>query len=489
MKNKKGILSSLIKNYILFALASVILSIFILFLMLYNLNMDFDDSDLKILPSQIVKEDFTEIDIEQIEYLDGWIEILDENNKVIYVKGKKLDDKESYTYEEIIRINNPMISEKILSIENMEDKKEIVTFAEAFKSLDEKDHICLVRYPKDSVNIRLNFKEFPSNLKGTVSKAWRVYGILFILLFILNIYLFSMWTSRKIGKPLNKVTEGIRLMSQGNEAVRLSFKAEKEFIIIRDAFNLMTERLKESEEEKIKIEQRKNMMLVDLSHDIKTPITTIQNYSRALSEGLIEGEEKQFRYYNTIYQKSLRVNELVDDLFEFVKLESLDYKLITRKLDFIEFLRRVISEHYDEIEEKGIQLEIILPEYELFIDFDERLIARAISNIIINGIKYNPQGTKIRIELKEYDDEMALEIGDNGMGIPANIKDNIFEIFVSGDSSRRSSSGTGLGLSISKNIFKKHNWSLVLLEPEGQEKTLFSIKIPRETKLLTEIER
>lgn len=489
MKSKKGILSSLIKNYILFALASVILSIFILFLMLYNLNMDFDDSDLKILPSQIVKEDFTEIDIGQIEYLNGWIEILDENNKVIYVKGRKLDDKESYTYEEIIRINNPMVSEKILSIENMEDKKDIVTFAEAFKSLDGKDHICLVRYPKDSVNIRLNFKGFPSNLKGTVSKAWRVYGILFILLFILNIYLFSMWTSRKIGKPLNKVTEGIRLMSQGNEAVRLSFKAEKEFIIIRDAFNLMTERLKESEEEKIKIEQRKNMMLVDLSHDIKTPITTIQNYSRALSEGLIEGEEKQFRYYNTIYQKSLRVNELVDDLFEFVKLESLDYNLITRKLDFIEFLRRVISEHYDEIEEKGVQLEIILPEYELFIDFDEKLITRAISNIIINGIKYNPQGTKIRIELKEYDDEMALEIGDNGMGIPANIKDNIFEIFVSGDSSRRSSSGTGLGLSISKNIFEKHNWSLVLLEPEGQEKTVFSIKIPREIKLLTEIER
>lgn len=478
MKNKKGILFSLIKNYILFALASVIISVFIIFLMIYKLNMDFDHSDLKILPSQIVKENFTEIDIGQIEYLNGWIEILDENNKVIYVKGKKLDNKESYTYEEIIRINNPMLSEKTLSIENIEDKKEIITFAEVFKSLDGKDHICLVRYPKDSVNIKLNFKQFPPSLKGTVTEARRVYGILFILLFILNIYLFSMWTSRKIGKPLNKVTEGIQLMSQGNDDVRLNFIAEKEFIIIRDAFNLMIEKLKGSEEEKLKIEQRKNMMLVDLSHDIKTPITTIQNYSRALSEGLIQGEEKQLRYYNTIYQKSVRVNELVDDLFEFVKLESLDYKLITKNLDFIEFLRRIISEYYDEIEEKGIQLEITLPEHEIFIDFDEKLIARAISNIIINGIKHNPQGTRIRIELKEYNDEMVLEIGDNGLGIPAHIKDNIFEIFVSGDSSRRSSSGTGLGLSISKNIFEKHNWNLILLEPEGQEKTVFLIIIP-----------
>jgi signal transduction histidine kinase len=478
MKNKKGILFSLIKNYILFALASVIISVFIIFLMIYKLNVKFDDSDLKILPSQIVKEDFTEIDIEQIEYLNGWIEILDENNKVIYVKGKKLDNKESYTYEEIIRINNPMLSQKTLSIENIEDRKDIVTFAEAFKSLEGENHICLVRYPKNSVNINLNFKEFPPSLKGTVSKAGRVYGILFILLFILNIYLFSMWTSRKIGKPLNKVTEGIQLMSQGNDDVRLNFIAEKEFIIIRDAFNLMTEKLKESEEEKLKIEQRKNMMLVDLSHDIKTPITTIQNYSRALSEGLIQGEEKQLRYYSTIYQKSVRVNELVDDLFEFVKLESLDYKLITKNLDFIEFLRRIISEYYDEIEEKGIQLEIILPEHEIFIDFDEKLIARAISNIIINGIKHNPKGTRIRIELKEYNDEMVLEIGDNGLGIPVHIKDNIFEIFVSGDSSRRSSSGTGLGLSISKNIFEKHNWNLILLEPEGQEKTVFLIIIP-----------
>lgn len=478
MKIKKGIFSSLIINYILFAFASVALSILLILFMTYNLNKDFDEPDFKILPSQVVKEDFTQIDIQQIQSLNGWVEILDEDMRVIYVKGKKLDHKEEYTYEEIIRISTPIFTNTSLNLENLGEGEEIITFAEPFETLDGDGYICLVKYPRDSVNISLNLKEFPQGVNSTIIRTFIIYGVLFLLLFLLNIYLFSIWTSRKIGKPLNKITEGIQEMSQGNDQIRLDFKAEKEFMIIRDAFNSMIEKLKISEEEKLKIEQRKNMMLVDLSHDIKTPITTIQNFARALREGLIQGEEKQLQYYNGIYQKSIRVNELVDDLFEFVKLESLDYTLSMKRIDFVEFLRRCISEHYDEIEEKHFFLEVMLPEDEKFIDLDEKLVRRAISNIITNGIKHNPSGTKMRVELKEYENELVLEIGDNGVGIPDHIKEDLFEVFVSGDISRRSSSGAGLGLSISKKIFEKLHWGLLLLDSQGEEKTIFAIKIP-----------
>lgn len=482
MKNKKGIFSSLVKNYILFALASVILIIFVMFIILYRLGSSFNYYDLKLLPSQIVKSDYKKIDTRQVENLDGWVEILDENNRVIYVKGKKLDDKKSYVKEELIKINNPTIGTKNIYINRIDGDDNIITFSEPFKSIDGKQYICLTKYPKSSVNLKIEFKKFPENIEGKVYSYIEIYCILFVVLFIFNIILFSIWTSRKIGRPLNKIMQGIMRMQEENYNVRLDFKAEKEFVVIRDAFNLMTEKLNKSEEEKIKIEQRKNMMLLDLSHDIKTPITTIQNYSRALSEGLIEGDEKQLRYYNTIYQKSVRVNELVDDLFQFVKLESQEYKLVTKKVDFIEFTRRVVSEHYDEIIDKDIKLEVKIPNQEVFVEFDEKLISRAISNIITNAIKYNPNGTKLRIEICITEDKITLEIGDNGIGIPKDIQDNIFEIFVSGDKSRRSTSGTGLGLSISKRILEKHNWVLKLYNFKNEESTTFSIIIPNNIK-------
>ena len=105
----------------------------------------------------------------------------------------------------------------------------------------------------------------------------------------------------------------------------------------------MIDEINRSEREKANIEQQKNIMLADLSHDIKTPITTILNYSKALNDGLIEDEDQKHRYLNTIYNKTLRVNEMVDDLFQLTKLESVDYELNLNREDFVELLRRIIS--------------------------------------------------------------------------------------------------------------------------------------------------
>ncbi|WP_454052742.1 sensor histidine kinase [Clostridium sp. Marseille-Q7071] len=300
-------------------------------------------------------------------------------------------------------------------------------------------------------------------------------GIIFLLTFIINVILFSLWTSKKISKPLGKITEGMSKMSEGNYDTKIEFYAEREFAVIRDTFNFMAEKLKVMEREKKELEDRKTRMLVDLSHDIKTPITTIQGYSKALSEGLIEDEDKKIRYYNTIFNKAGRVSELTDDLFEFVKLESVDYKLLITKTDYVEFVRKIIVDHYEEIEEKGFELDLRFPEKEILLGFDTKLISRAISNIIENALKYNPDGIKLRIEIIEEYDKVILEIGDNGIGIPENIKNRIFDAFVRGEESRKDDGGTGLGLAISKMIIERHGGQLRLKNQVTEEKSVFSI--------------
>ncbi len=141
-------------------------------------------------------------------------------------------------------------------------------------------------------------------------------------------------------------------------------------------------------------------MLIDLSHDIKTPITTIRGFSAALYENLIEEEEQRKRYYKTIYNKSEKVGELVDDLFEFVKLESVQYKLKLEVVDICEFLRQLIAEYFDEISEREFDLVVNIPEIVIELKIDKRLFKRVISNLIDNSLKYNPSGTRLKIELR-----------------------------------------------------------------------------------------
>jgi len=145
------------------------------------------------------------------------------------------------------------------------------------------------------------------------------------------------------------------------------------------------------------------------------------------------------------------------------------------KSDFCEFIRKIITEFYDEMEEKDYKLDIRIPERDIVIGFDKKVMNRAISNLLCNGLKYNPKGTKLRIEIKETPSAVVLEIGDNGSGIQNHIKDIIFDPFVRGDESRKSDGGTGLGLAIAKKIVEKHNGKLELYTNNNDEKTTFTI--------------
>lgn len=304
-------------------------------------------------------------------------------------------------------------------------------------------------------------------------------GIFFFMLFIMSIIFFSLWTSKKFNKPLKNITEAMEQMVKGDYEVRIEFKAEKEFAVIKDTFNYMADKLKTTEQEKKELEQKKIKMLLNLSHDIKTPITTIIGFAKALSEDLIEEEDKKYRYYNTILNKATKVSKLTNDLFQIVKLESADYKFNLTKTDYVEFVRKIIAEHYEEIEEKQFELELIFPEKEINLEFDPMLMNRAITNIISNAIKHNPRKTKLWIEVEESSSEVVLNIGDNGIGVPEEVSKNIFDAFVTGDDSRKSSDGSGLGLSIAKMIVEKHGGQIFLKRGMEKYKTIFSVVLKK----------
>lgn len=225
------------------------------------------------------------------------------------------------------------------------------------------------------------------------------------------------------------------------------------------------ELLQKEKEQKANYDRQRNLLLSDIAHDIKTPITTVVGYARVLADGIVEDEEKKAEYLQAIYAKSMRVDELISVLFEYVKLDSDGFILHKGKEDVGELLRENIALLYADFEENGMELVVSVPEEKFPYEVDKIQMGRAITNILTNAVKYNPKGTRIVVSLQEeYQQyqQYVIRIADNGTPIEDELAAHIFEPFARGDKARSSKGGNGLGLSISSKIIAMHGGRLQL---------------------------
>lgn len=232
-------------------------------------------------------------------------------------------------------------------------------------------------------------------------------------------------------------------------------------------------KVKEIEKERVAREQeyerQRNLLLSDITHDIKTPITTIAGFSQALSDGTVK-QEDQKTYLDAIYNKSMKVSELIALLFEYIKLDSTGYTLNRTDFDFAELVRECVAGVYAEFEDKNMPVELNVDEGKIEVSGDKMQLERAINNILSNTIKHNPDNTPVFISLKVENGEAILEISDKGVRIDKEDAIHLFEPFYLADKSRKSGSGNGLGLSISKKVIEMHGGKIYLIQYLDVEK-------------------
>lgn len=152
--------------------------------------------------------------------------------------------------------------------------------------------------------------------------------LLFITLLTITVYIFGKWTASRLTTPLRSIADGIQDIARGQYNKRLNFKASYELAQIQGDFNIMAEQLERLEKEKQRLEESKHRMLVDLSHDLKTPITTIRGYIEAIELGLINEDERRQRILRLISDKAELLSILIDDIFTLSKLDSPQYPLM-----------------------------------------------------------------------------------------------------------------------------------------------------------------
>ena len=539
-ENSKGsIFSLLINNYILFTVIIIISAILINNVSNYLIFGDYDAilGLTKKYQNYLKEEKFNKLNLKEITGEDGTIEILDENYNLIYSLGKDIN-KEKYNEDEINAIPNYRKDDTYLNIydyysENGESYKLIIAesyYSEGvisnslkstskwFKVLDKNLNVILesdnapakknytekeIIYMRGYYNNGLFIEKYQyinnDGIKRTaIIKSRELYTnsffkkmniltkidfVVFGIAYIILVVIFVFVLRSKFYEPLEKLNKAMELLTEGKRKKPVDYSGPREFVDICDRFNIMVSKLEDSENQRKKLMNDKERMMADISHDLKTPITSIQGYAKALSDGIIVDEDKD-KYIKIIYEKSKKLTELINIFHEYSKLEHPDFNLIFEKVDLSEYLRAYIALKYEDIVESGFNIEVDIPEEEMEIKIDQVQLQRVFDNILGNSIKHNEKGTNIYVSLKEKNDIYEIIIADDGKGISKDIANNIFEAFTVGDESRNSKQGSGLGLAIAKTIVDLHGGTIEL-EPESLKKfsTQFKIILKKNPKL------
>jgi len=230
--------------------------------------------------------------------------------------------------------------------------------------------------------------------------------------------------------------------------------------VVTKQFNAL---LAEEKAQKLAFDRRRSLLLSDIAHDIKTPLTTLCGYSKALSEGVVEEKDRHI-YLDAIYRQAMRMDELITLLFEYVKLESEGFRLRREPGDLAELLREMTALLYADFEERRMELVLEIPEERRPFEMDRLQLGRAITNLLTNALRYGKEGGRVLVRLREYE----ITVADEGEPVDADLAAHIFEPFTRGDRARSSRGGSGLGLGISRKIVEMHGGRIVLNQSFGE---------------------
>lgn len=271
--------------------------------------------------------------------------------------------------------------------------------------------------------------------------------------------------------PISRLNEAMKNIADGNFDDQIDSEYGGELGILFHNYEQMRLRLKESTQEGIESEKKNLEMISNITHDLKTPITSIQGYVEGIMDGVADTPEKMDKYIRTIYNKSNELNRLINELTTYSKIDSNRIPYHFLRMNVHDFFQDCVEEVGFDLESKNIKLDFSnLVEPDTVIIADPEQLSRVISNIIGNSVKYlEREDGQIDIRILDELDSIRVEIEDNGKGISQKDLSKIFERFYRTDSSRNSNTGgSGIGLSIVKKIIEDHGGYIWATSKEGE---------------------
>lgn len=297
-------------------------------------------------------------------------------------------------------------------------------------------------------------------------------------IFMIMILFLTMIYGAKKTLDISVVNEALRKVNEGNLQDDIILDGSPAIRELAHNINLIKAGYKEILEEGVRSEKLKTELISNVSHDLKTPLTSIINYVNIIKSKDITEEERS-DYIEILEKKSLKLKALIEDLFEMSKINSGKLKLNKELIDILSLVHQGVGEYSSLYEEKNITFKVTCEEDAIYMALDGKMISRAIENLIINSLKYSLENTRVYIEIEKNEGYVTISMKNIANYEMDFSEEEMFERFARGDKSRNSKiEGSGLGLAITKSIVELHG-GIIKIRREGDMFKIY-VKLPLE---------
>lgn len=304
-----------------------------------------------------------------------------------------------------------------------------------------------------------------------------IIAVIVLLVICFRLVLNNIKRNKEIKYIANKINSIYNNSTSERVLLRTDDKDMKELLI---NLNKVLEKNQKNESIFINNEEKMRKMLSNISHDIKTPLTVILGYAEMLREGNNLSEEQKNDLLKLIKDKGEEVVLIINKFFNLSKLESGDNDIDIEKVNISEICRKSILEYYDILNSNGIDVDINIPDKDIYIYTDGLYLSRILSNLISNSFKYGYEGNIIGLSLTEDKKSITIEVWDKGKGIDEIEKEKIFDrLYTLEDSRSKEFSGSGLGLTITKKLCERIGGEIEV-NSIPYEKTSFKVIIKKD---------
>ena len=293
-----------------------------------------------------------------------------------------------------------------------------------------------------------------ASYRGLALQVALAAGGLFLIAALL-VFLFT----RQMTRPLTAMAHAAGSMARGDFNARAPEAGAREIRELSQAFNQMAAQLST-------LEQSRRDFVANVSHELRSPITSIQGFAQGMLDGTIPAEDHP-RYLKVVVDDTHRLSKLIANLLNLSRIENEETSLAWSDFDINETARRVLISRMTQLEEKQLDVNADFEEDPCFVHADSDQIQQVIINLLDNAVKFTPEQGKISIKTRINGDIVALRVKDNGTGILQEDQLHIFDRFYKADKAHTVGKGTGLGLAICRKIMEKHGQQIRLISGEG----------------------
>ncbi|MCL2010433.1 MAG: HAMP domain-containing histidine kinase [Synergistaceae bacterium] len=310
----------------------------------------------------------------------------------------------------------------------------------------------------------------PQNYKDIMRKGAAVSLICSVFIILITNRFLTRFVFKRIVHGMDTLAHGVYQVRDGNLDFRIDYRENDEFSQVCGEFNEMAAKLLESVEARRKDERSRKELIAGISHDLRTPLTSIKAYVEGLEQGVAATPEARERYMGTIKNKTADLEHIIDNLFLFSKLDTGEFPYDIERVDLAAAVSEIVDALKEEYGNRGLDISPARASGRVYADIDVAQMRCVIINIFENSVKYKDKARgKISVSISEEKGTASLIISDDGPGVPEEALPKLFDVFYRSDESRNNpGQGSGLGLAIAAKMAEGFGGSIKAANvPEG----------------------